>query len=270
MPVNPIQQKNELDQFYTSDKVVDECLSILRPFVQKYKIDFYVEPSAGTGAFFKRFSKNIFGFDLEPKCDGVAKKNWYDVERSDLPEGDFCIIGNPPFGIRNVDSKGFIRKAISLKGCKMIAFVIPQVFEKLSIQKVFPSNWKLLSTSSTLDDGFILEGEPYHVPCVFQVWTCFDSDVDLREQEPVLDNNFFEFVKQEDSDVFVFGAAPKNIISPQEVKPNNRGYFLKLKVDKNEFIDRSNSIDWKSIGKSSVNGGAFWLTKGEYVRGFVS
>ena len=76
----------------------------------------------------------------------------------------------------------------------------------------------------------------------------------------------FEILKSKEkhkADFFVFGAAPYNILDVGEVDKNNRGYYLKSFVDKEELKSRIKAVDWKKHGKSSANGGVFWLTKSE-------
>ena len=61
-----------LDQFYTKPEVAQRCwatISHLNPSL-------WVEPSAGTGSFFKLLPEPRFGIDLDPKFEGIVQGNW--------------------------------------------------------------------------------------------------------------------------------------------------------------------------------------------------
>jgi hypothetical protein len=71
-------QKSELDQFYTSEEVAKKCYNKI---CQMYNLDDFalvLEPSAGSGSFFKLFPiDKREGLDLDPKCDGVLKMDFF-------------------------------------------------------------------------------------------------------------------------------------------------------------------------------------------------
>lgn len=45
-----------LDQFYTNENVAKQCIALLLSYLASKKIDLWIEPSAGTGAFFSQFT----------------------------------------------------------------------------------------------------------------------------------------------------------------------------------------------------------------------
>lgn len=259
MPKTPIKMKDSLDRFYTKDDVAKMCIDLLLPYC--HPDDLFVEPSAGVGAFFSKLPNNKIGVDLHPAMEGIIEHDWLTFN---VPE-NCVVVGNPPFGTRNKLTKAFISH--SIHKAKIVAFVLPAVFKKETMQSVFPSDWMLVSETQLPDNSFTLDGEDYHVPCVFQIWikkvqSCVFTD--LRESVKVkVETQDFTFSKKEDSDFFVFGASPSNILAKELVSSNNRGYYIKQHSD--DVVETFKKIDWKSKGKSSVSGGVAWFPKQEII-----
>lgn len=256
MPKRKIIQKNLQDKFYTKPEIALECIKKAEPFIDTN--DVVIEPSAGNGSFFNQLPyQNKIGLDIEPEGSGIIKQDWFLYH----PPPNCVIIGNPPFGSRNNLSKKFIKH--SLNTAKIIAFVLPSVYRKETLQTTFPPNWSLILDHTLPDNSFLLEDAEYHVPCIFQIW-CNTSLIkidlpDLRESKkiPFITDDFL-FTDKEYANWFMFGAAPHKIISPDKVMENNRGYYLSCDVIIKEKLQ---AIDWSTYGLSSVNGGAFWFTK---------
>lgn len=251
--------KDKLDRFYTKDEVAKDCIAALLPYCKEG--DLFVEPSAGGGAFFRQLPEHKIGVDLCPAVEGVVQSDWLSYE---VPK-NCVVVGNPPFGTRNSLTKAFIKH--SLPFAKVIAFILPSVYRKETMQKVFPAGWGLLHSHNLLDNSFLLDGRDYHVPCVFQVWgkkDYFPALTDHRESSKVqVTTEDFHFCKQEDADFFVFGASPSKILEKELVQSNNRGYYIKQKTGDVRKI--FSEIDWKSKGNSSVSGGVAWYSKQEII-----
>lgn len=178
----------ELDQFYTNSKIAQECFDVLNetlknvPGYNKKGIQ-YIEPSAGTGAFFNLLptgtirgingndvSKRL-GYDLEPKADEIVE---CDFLQTDINDDDMVnynqrvIIGNPPFGKKATLAIDFFNRASDW--APVIAFIIPVQFRKWSVQSKLQQEYSLVVDNNLPNDAFIFHGEPYHVNCCFQVW----------------------------------------------------------------------------------------------------
>lgn len=249
----------ELDQYYTNKDVAQECIRYMLEIIPVNSVK-WIEPSAGTGNFL--FSSTYAAFDLEPMCGNVVKQNWL---TTDLPSSPFAVYGNPPYGKRNSLSKEFIKKSLSDTNCKAVCFLLPSVFQKHTLQKVFPSTWALAGMFEPSPDSFEYQGKPYKIPCVFQVWIRkeFINVKDLRQIERLtFENKHFSIVKR-GGDLFVMGAAPKTIKMPDQVTDNNRGYWLKAHIPLKELINNFKAVVWE--GKSSASGGVYWLTKTELI-----
>lgn len=266
MPKTKIKKKNELDKFYTRPEVAKECLSLLFSTIniEDYTV---IEPSAGSGAFSNQI-KGCYAYDILPEDSTITQQDFLTLDFDNFSD-DVCVVGNPPFGERNSLTKSFIKYACSFDRTKIIAFILPACYKKLTMQKVFSSDWSLIKQVDLPEGSFTLQNEVYHVPCVFQIWEKHSKQADLRE---VKYPNFcadFEILTPREvnkADIFSFGAAPYNLIGPSEVKPNNRGYFLKSYIDKEKLCSNIRSVDWKSKGASSVSGGVFWITKSEFIK----
>ena len=266
MPKTKIKKKNDLDKFYTRPEVAKECLSLLFSTIniEDYSV---IEPSAGSGAFSNQIN-GCHAYDILPEGSNITEQDFLSLDFNDFHK-NVCVVGNPPFGERNSLTKSFIKHACSFDRTKIIAFILPACYKKLTMQKVFTSDWSLIKQVDLPEDSFTLQNEAYHVPCVFQIWEKHSEQVNLREVEHPNYCDDFYILTQKDADkadIFSFGAAPYNLIDPPEVKSNNRGYFLKSCIDKEKLCSNIKSVDWKSKGASSVSGGVFWITKSEFIK----
>lgn len=260
MPKNPIKKKSKDDKFYTKPAVAKECIDFLKCFIKEDVL--WIEPSAGNGSFSSQV--DCLAYDIKPESENIMQQDWLSYKHTS--SGEWVMFGNPPFGSRNILTKKFILKGIE-QGCTYIGFVLPSVFEKYTNQTIFPDNWKLLGEMILPVNSFLLDGEDYHVPCVFQVWSCSeDFTQNYRNVKGKEFTDKFSFVKKHECpDLFMFGAAPTKLISPDEVCKNNRGYYLTTKSPLDTFISQVKAINWKQYGKSSVNGGVSWFTKSEII-----
>ena len=267
MPKSQIIKKEINDKFYTSPEIAELCFSDLLSL--GLPTDLYVEPSAGNGSFYNLLPEGSIGIDIEPELDGLIKLDYFKFKAPDNIN-NVTIIGNPPFGERNNLTRRFIKKASTESST--IAFVLPEVFSKPVVQKVFPESFKLIFERELPPNSFLLNGTPYNVYSVFQVWTSLETSFpDLRKKYTIPTGTAdFIFSNKDNSDFFVFGSAPKKCILPDLVNDKNRGYYIKLSdnVLAENVIRVFQSSNWKEFGKSSVNGGVFWLTKQELINGY--
>jgi len=124
-------------------------------------------------------------------------------------------------------------------------------------------DWSLVEVLKLPNDCFELEGEDYHVPCVFQVWIKDWEGIDLRESKiptTILDD--FSFTQKGQGDYFMFGASPSKIINPSEVTPTNRGYWIKCSSDVRKKLTE---VPWVNYSLSSVSGGVSWFTRKQII-----
>ena len=255
-------KKSDLDQFYTSEKIAKECYDKVIKMYDPQKFDVFFEPSAGTGSFFNLFPKsNRIGIDLDPKCEGVEKQDFFEFVP---PEGkEIVTIGNPPFGKNSSLAVKFFNTVA--KFSNVIAFIIPKTFRKTSLQNRLHLNFHLKLDTDLPKNSFVLNGEPYDVPCCFQIWERTASKRRIRKVD--LENDYFDFTKKDTADLAVrrvgckTGKATKDIAASAEVSH----YFLKLKerLSLDWLLDKINGIDFTKTINSTA--GVKSLSKPEFV-----
>lgn len=113
--------KIQNDKYYTSPELAKYCVEKTKEIIGKDNITEYLEPSAGNGVFLNCLDKPYLAYDIEPESNNVIKQNWLSIDL-EYKQGR-CVIGNPPFGNRNVLSVQFYKKSIQL--CDYIAFILP-------------------------------------------------------------------------------------------------------------------------------------------------
>jgi len=257
---NKYSDKIKLDKFYTKHSVALECISNLD--LNAY--DCVIEPSAGSGSFFNQINhKNKIGLDLEPENSSIKKQDWFEY-KIDATLQNVLVVGNPPFGLRNTLSKSFIQHAASFKNVKTIAFVLPNVYNKYTLQKAIPKNFRLKSVHELQKEAFEIDGESYHVPCSFFIFERSKGKCLRFDPSKYTDAYDFTFSNKNDYDFYILGAAPTNVIDTPS--STNRGYCIKVKNGFNieEVKEHFKNITWN--GHSSVNGGVSWFTKPEIIK----
>lgn len=252
--------KIKYDKFYTKELVAIECLKALDLDVY----DCVVEPSAGNGSFFKNIEhKNKIGLDIQPECSLIDECDWFAFAINPKYE-KVLVVGNPPFGINNKLSIAFINHASSFANVQTIAFVLPNVFNKHTLQNKISADYRLKYLKELPPYSFEVNGVSHHIPCTFFV---FDKSAgpDLRfSPGNYKDTKDFVFgTAKIEFDFFVMGAAPNTVkYSPA---PTNRGYYIKVRegVDVESVKEKFRRGSW--TGYSSVSGGVAWRTQAEIV-----
>lgn len=182
--------KNLLDQFYTKSEVAGACwehfTNTLSTLNRNPSDLFFIEPAAGTGAFYKLLpAKKRFGIDLVPKCKDVKRQDFFNV--TDFPSAprDTAIISNPPFGKRGKLAIAFFNHAARL--ADIVAFIVPVNFRKFTTHKQLDPDMRFISKLPLPRDAFHLStGKSYAVNTEFQIWTRLASlHPDMRQYKPL-------------------------------------------------------------------------------------
>lgn len=207
------------DQFYTRPDVANLCVDFLRLHVTDDAQ--WIEPSAGDGAFLSLVESAI-GYDIDPRHPRIQQADFLTV---DLPQ-DCVVFGNPPFGRQSSLAKQFLQHAA--KKAKWIGFILPRSFTKPSMQKAIPTCFHLVASMSLPNESFRLNGQPYDVPCVFQVWV----KRDVPRDTPMVDEPVgFTYVKKTDGYTLAFrrvGANAGRCCLPAESLSMQSHYFVRL------------------------------------------
>jgi hypothetical protein len=109
------------DKYYTSADLAQYIVNKTKEIIGEENITEYLEPSAGAGVFLDYLDKPYLAYDIEPEDNRIIKQDYLTVNL-DYKKGR-CIIGNPPYGEKNVLSVKFYKKSIQLGD--YIVFILP-------------------------------------------------------------------------------------------------------------------------------------------------
>ena len=255
-------RKNTKDQFYTNERVATECVERvieLLPVTREYR---WVEPSAGNGVFLRSLpaSFDSIGVDIEPKAKGILSQDYLTWQP---PMGKSIVFGNPPFGRQSSLAKAFISKSCAF--ATVIAFILPKSFTKPSMVRAFDRTFHLLQSTELEKNSFVVNGEPYDVPCVFQIWQKRETERLLEEK---IEPRGFDYVKPTEPYHVAFrrvgGLAGKCYKHDGTAFSVQSHYFLAFHEDAiehmevimeriNQHIFPSNTVGPRSLSKSEAN-----------------
>lgn len=253
-----MSKKESNDKYYTNHKYAEYIVNKVK---EKYGDCTYVEPSAGKGSFSKLFSE-ILSYDLVPDPDFEGPTPCIQADfLSVYPKAD-VFIGNPPFGKNSsLACKFFNHCASLLEIGGSIAFILPRTFEKIFFANRLDLSMHLVYSERCPKNSFLLNGEPYDVPCVFQIW---EKSERYRSFIEVGENKLFAFGTPEDYDFCVrrVGYNAGKVLGDGDPKSEESTYFIKSLV---EGIDRvfvecyssfqeeaGKTAGMKSIGKKEL------------------
>lgn len=254
-----------VDKFYTQVEVAKECIDLV-PELNTY--DLIIEPSAGSGNFSSQL--DCIAYDIEPEGDNIIKQDW--LTTKPIKDKHILVIGNPPFGTRSNLAKAFIRHSQAI-GAETIAFILPDIFSKLSNQSVslFPKNWKLIVEHKLSNSNFTIQEstKPYYVPCTFYVWTKRDSSINLR-QIKVETSEDFEFLPRGDKNAdFTINGNSGKVKELYEITNSKAEHYIKAKKKSAEELKKIfKSLNYTFL--SSVNGNNAWIGQQEILKAYVS
>lgn len=242
-----------LDDYYTDPDYATHCASIVKKELRRTRIDTVVEPAAGNGSFStgievitKRTKRNVLMYDLKPTAPFIEEMNFFDVVL--LP--NTLVIGNPPFGFSANLAIKFFNHAASFKA-KVIAFILPRTFKKDSVKAKLNKQYHLIYEEDCPKNCFLLDGKPYDVPCVFQIWKYSVKERD-NEVWPV-ENDWVEFTKPEGATFCIrrVGGRAGQVLDGDPVQYSTTStYFCKEKVP--GVKDAIKDIDFSSVVNSTA------------------
>lgn len=169
----------KLDKYYTKVEIAKQCVDIYLRYVDNDVV--FIEPSAGSGSFLEATDLPVIGYDILPEHPSVTK---LDFIKEKLPieiQPNMVAIGNPPFGKRAKLAIQFVNKCLDYFG--MVGFIVPNQFNKWSVQNHINPYAKLIHNESLPENAFTLVGKDYDIRCSFQVWSLRHDGEDLRIKE---------------------------------------------------------------------------------------
>ena len=111
------------DKYYTSPELAEYCVKKTEEIIGKENITEYLEPSAGNGVFLNYLPKGTLAYDIEPEDykNRIVKADYLSLDLK-YKKGR-CIIGNPPFGVKNNLTVTFYKKSVQI--ADYISFILP-------------------------------------------------------------------------------------------------------------------------------------------------
>lgn len=260
---------NTKDQFYTSAAVAKECVGAILEHVSGAIHYRWIEPSAGAGAFLAHVPAGVevYAVDIEPTGPGIVKADYLAWAPPAVAEGKKTLVfGNPPFGRQASTAKAFIAK--SCEFATVIAFILPLSFTKPSMARAFASHYHLIHELRLGADAFLLNGEHYDVPCVFQIWERRAEERPVTAQAQPCG---FTYVKP--GEAYTFALRRVGVYAGRCYPVDGTSYsaqshyFIKVDPEKNlgvEAVERilrmmnehefpSNTVGPRSLSKGEVN-----------------
>jgi hypothetical protein len=231
-------QKHPLDKFYTKSEVVRSCLEEIN--LKDYVT--IIEPSAGSGAF-SDLIPDCIALDLAPEAAGIIKQDWLEYNYTKKEGERILVIGNPPFGRGGNLALKFINHAATF--ADTIAFILPISFKKQFLQNRVNLNFSIVSEKVLPKKSFLLNGEPYDVKCVFQVWQKSTVARTKPTKSELVSNNLFKYVKKDDSPDLVINDISGKASKDWQNKKIKHNFFVKFHKEENidEIIKKLNELD---------------------------
>jgi len=235
-------KRNLLEQFYTKSEVAKRLCSVFEQKINIDEHDLIIEPAAGTGNWCSHLHKyNLLSYDIEPQGPNILQQDFLDLNLTKCFHIPLHFVGNPPFGRQASLAKKFIKSICSYPKTKTIAFILPKSFKKDSFQKVFPLSFHLIHQEEVEDNAFIVNGEDYTVPCIFQIWK---REKHNRIINPIIEPIYYHFVKKDEEPDFSLrrvGVYAGKIDCEIDSKSIQSHYFIKLDKKIDNFIEKYNS-----------------------------
>ena len=279
--------ENVLGQFYTKSEVAGVCWKHFTNTLSTLNLNlsdlFFVEPAAGTGAFYELLpSKKRFGIDLVPKCNDVKSQDFFNV--TDFPSApkDTAIIGNPPFGKRGKLAIAFFNHAAHL--ADIVAFIVPVNFRKFTTHKQLDPSMRFISKLSLPRDAFYLHtGKSYSVNTEFQIWTRLESTHhDMRQYKrlPICHRDFQIWQYNNTPDALKVFRYPFDFAVPcqgwqdysrretDEKRCERNKQWMLLKANNSSVLKRLMDIDYEGLAQecsTAVPG----FRKGDLVKAYT-
>ena len=251
-------KRNLLEKFYTKSEVAKRLCSIFEEKIDISNNDVIIEPAAGTGNWcLYLHNYNLISYDIEPQGPKIIEQDFLQLNLTECFNIPIHFVGNPPFGRQSSLAKKFIKNICKYQKTKSIAFILPKSFKKDSFQKVFPLDFHLIYQEDIEDAAFIVNGEDYTVPCIFQIWK---REKHNRVINPIIEPIHYHFVKKEEEPDFSLrrvGVYAGKIDSEIDSKSAQSHYFIKLDKKIDKFIEKYNSsVKFKhnnTVGAKSIS-----------------
>tara|TARA_B100001287_G_scaffold273942_1_gene278334 strand:- start:780 stop:2126 length:1347 start_codon:yes stop_codon:yes gene_type:complete len=248
------KNRNTIDKFYTNPSIVKKYIDKFKPYIGEN--DLIIEPSAGSGVWTTPLHMyNLIAFDIQPEGEGIQQTDFLGVDLYAF-QSNLHFIGNPPFGRQSSLAKKFIKHICNCEKTLTIAFILPKSFKKDSFQSVFPPNYHLEYQDDVGKDAFTANGNPYDVPCVFQIWRKKETNRVIPEKLTPINFKFVKKTENPDYSLRRVGVYAGRLSKDIEDKSEQSHYFIKVEQNSDLFIIKYQNIKWEhnnTVGPKSIS-----------------
>lgn len=173
------KMNKELDKYYTKEDTAKNCIQSIKRVLRRagYNIPdlFFIEPSAGSGAFLKALKRSYsIGFDIEPTAPGILKADFLKDDLRIQKDKNNIIVGNPPFGKKSKLAIDFINKSFDY--ADVVCFILPIQFKKYNTQRNIREGAKLVYERDLDINSFTLGDKDYELRCCLQIWVSPEAE----------------------------------------------------------------------------------------------
>lgn len=261
---------NQFDQYFTQPETAKMCWGYLHQLkgLPLHEFSQYLEPSVGEGAFFLLMPESRrLGVELAPPVNcchpSVIEADFLDFtpEQSNL-----VTVGNPPFGRNSSTAIKFFNHAAKFS-C-LIAFILPRSFKKVSIQSKLSSDFHLIGQFDLPPSSFLMEGQPYDVPCCFQVWE--KKEIRRAPYIPLNACTDFSFVTPDLADVAIrrVGRQAGKVRRDFAGFSKTSHFFIKYHKEDKTVLDILTNLDFTQIKQQTA--GPFSVSKHEIITEYLN
>lgn len=224
-------KRQTIDKFYTKPEVADSLTKLASHYLNfRSDVDLLVEPSAGNGSFIEPLKKTgcqTLLYDICPEHPDIQQQDFLALNPNILPDKRVHIIGNPPFGRQSTLAIQFIKHSASF--AESFSFVLPRSFKKQSMINKIPSMFHLLAEKDLDNASFLVDGNEYEVPCVFQIWKRCSTPRQFVKKHTPIGYSFVKHTQPHDIAVRRVGVyAGRVVTSNTRVLSPQSHYYIKF------------------------------------------
>lgn len=263
------REKVELDRFFTRPEVAKEChadlLSVMREDGAEMGDYRFVEPSAGSGAFYELMPKGRrIGIDIVPAANGILCQDFLSWSPGN---GDkYVVLGNPPFGYRAWLALSFINHSATF--ADYIGMILPMAFQSdgKGSPKHRVAGASLVKSELLPSDSFVdPDGKKFKVNSLWQVWRKGESSVESQTSCDEWIDLFTVDMRKErlcgqsrlkEADWFIqrtfFGKPPRLVKSFDKVR-YVCGYGLVFKKSHRQLTQLLMTVDWRNYSNLAAH-----------------
>jgi hypothetical protein len=197
-----MSKSKDLDKFYTHPDIAKKFVDTINQHFPLNEFDLVIEPSAGSCNILQYLPKGSVGLDIEPEGEGIIKQDFFEYDPGYHPllnNIKIASVGNPPFGsgYMNPLAKAFFNHAATFSD--LIAFIVPAKWQtSWKVQFQLNKEFNLYFTEILPKHSFILDDQPYDVPCCMQIWSKIHRkdlvDLRIRKRPPTKHDDFDMFL----------------------------------------------------------------------------